>query len=187
MNTWAFGFDLDRGNMVHGRGDVTTLSSVFNRTGAELETRLGFRKGRLDGGWALLFLIEPVQPTDFIWGDVTKYSGGMMYDRDAGEYVPVIDLKRAALLNRYDNDRDSDRSLYAFQLEQARRLNVRHGPDRICKVVPCIKPDKRRVWYYEYPDSPIENVPQWTLLCRKHMKCGAVISRTGRFSEPLAR
>ena len=188
MNPWRYGFHPSTGDFVHATGDVTTLSSVWGLDASQIETRLGFRRGRLNDGWSLLFLLEPVRPQEFIWGAVTAYSGGWKFDPDANEYVPVIDLKRAEHLVAHQSDRVADAALTAFQNRQTPHVNVRHGAHRICKVLPRMPEQfKGRAWYYEYPNAPVHDVPQWKLVRRKLMKCVAVIPRHGVFADLLAR
>lgn len=199
MNAAQFGFAPKTGDMVRAKGNVTLLSQVFGETASKIEKKLGFRTGRLHQGWALLFLIEAVEPADFVWEDTTKFSGGWKFDKGLGEYVRMSDFRRAGELRKTaltpgvrlsdeQIDRAADRLLADFQESQSHLLGTRHGTHRICKVVPVITPWKgRRAWYYEYPESRVKGVPQWELVKAKHMKCVAVIPPGGVFSDRMAR
>lgn len=139
------------------RGYVTTLRSIAGKGGRELEGLLGFNSGALDGGFYLFALDAPIGIGDFEWKDRTMYSDGWHFDRTIGEYVQRQDELRAHLgkLHSY-NERRVDDKIDEVMRRQLLRLNVRHGADRIVKVIP-----KTRVT--SFPDSPSRYVPQWRL------------------------
>jgi len=142
-------------------GYVTTMRSIVGKSASELESALGFGPGTLNGGYYVFALNGPVFAADFEWKDRTMYSDGWHFDRTIGEYVQRQDELRAHLgkLNNYDEQR-TDAKLGELLQVQIERLNVRHGPERIVKVLPKSKPT-------EYPDSPHRSIPQWRLRVAK--------------------
>lgn len=139
-------------------GYVTTYSAVASTSGAtDLEEVLGFGPGALWFGYALYELAAPVTIGDFEWMDQTAYSGGWHFDASINEYVQRRDELRADFGKQTGwSERASDRKLAYFMEVQRRRLNVRHGAERIVKVRPFGVT-------LAFPDSPWTGVPQWRL------------------------
>ena len=64
------------GKVVQADGCITRLKFVINRPTRELERRIGYSAGRLDGGWWLLLLQDQVQAAEFEFYGYTQFSGG---------------------------------------------------------------------------------------------------------------
>lgn len=155
-------------------GDVTTLEAIVNQPPKLLETRLGYGEGRLKNGYSLLFLVQKVAVDDFMWGDQTRFSGRWQFRRDIDEYVQRIDLFRSELAKKHSyNEAKVDAELYEFLGKQQNKLNTRNGIDRIVKIFPSTTHDNLKDWQDQYPNSPVGNIPQWTLTRKKEMICVA--------------
>jgi hypothetical protein len=142
-------------------GYVTTLDSVARRGSVELARALGFAPGALMGGYVVYALADPVALPDFEWKDRTSYSDGWHFDPRIGEYVQRQDELRAHWGKRSGYDESAtDARLREIMAGHVRRLNVRHGPERIVKVL-------ARGPVSAFPDSPLRGIPQWKLRVRK--------------------
>lgn len=142
-------------------GYVTTLASVQRRSAAQLEKALGFAPGSLAAGYVVYALSDHVGPADFEWKDQTAYSEGWHFDPRISEYVQRQDELRAHWGKHHSYDEAAtDAKLREILSGHVRRLNIRHGPDRIVKVVA-----KNPI--AAFPDSPLRGVPQWKLRSRK--------------------
>jgi hypothetical protein len=142
-------------------GYVTTFGSIARRSSAQLDQALGFAPGSLAAGYVVYALTDPIGPADFEWKDQTAYSDGWHFDRNIGEYVQRKDELRAHWGKQTSYDESAtDAKLREITASHVNRLNVRHGPDRIVKVVPT-----RSV--SSFPDSPLHGIPQWKLRVRK--------------------
>ncbi len=155
--------------IAYRKGYVTTFSAIAGKSSSELERLLGFNSGALAQGYELYELMAPVAPGEFEWADQTTYSDGWHFDRSSNEYVQRRDQRRWHFYRQSNwdaaaADREDDR----FMAEQLRRLNVRHGPERIVKLVP-------KVRVSSFPDSPYRGVRQWKLTVEKPFRR---ISRT---------
>lgn len=162
-------------------GDVTTYQSIAGYTAEMIERRLGFARGRLARGYKVYQLKEPVAVGDFVWGDRTLYSGGWHYQYGAAEYARRIDILRGEIGRRFGYDEAKvDAWLEDFLREQARKLNVRTGRQRIVKIVSEIAHDTGRFWLDQYPNAGVRNVPQWTIVKnrKKSFKLVATIGPT---------
>lgn len=142
-------------------GYVTTLASIQRRNAVQLEAALGFAPGSLAAGYVVYALADPVGAADFEWKDQTTYSDGWHFDPTIGEYVQRQDELRAHWGKRNDySERATDAKLHEIMASHVRRLNVRHGPERIVKVL-------ARGRISAFPDSPLRGIPQWKLRSRK--------------------
>jgi len=161
-------------------GDVTTYVSVAGFRAIDLEQRIGFRHGRLAQGYAVYELEQMVRVGEFIWGDHTRFSGawqslreldrGEVFERDLDEYAQRIDLVRAELGKRlHYNERAVDAELALFQRQEAAKLNVRTGPNRIVKLRPVVPDDRSIARHIQYPNALLRGVPQWKIL-KRHPK-----------------
>ncbi len=159
-------------------GDVTILKAIVGVVARELELRLGYGAGRLDQGYSVLFLLSQIDPSDFIWGDQTKFSGRWQFidnlytdaaGNSVGESVPVTALLRDKFGRQFNNDEAKvDAALATFQDEQTRLLNSKTGLNRIVKILPVktalYDPAK---WWETYPNSERHGIPQWTINAKK--------------------
>lgn len=155
------------------RGDITLLASIAGYAPWSIEQRLGFHTGRLANGYSLLVLTDNVGPTDFIWSDQTRYSGGMQLWRDEGAMVPRRDVLRGALLVAGGSDAAADAELWRIFGSAMRRINDAVGTATAIKIVPNIPHDPSMARHIQYPDANIGNIPQWTLIREKTMRCVA--------------
>lgn len=162
-------------------GYVTQLICLINKSPAELELSLGFKRGRLSQGWALYVLLSGVGSYDFIYQGRTRNSGGKGFDRDATEQ-----LGRAGMINvhkgetaqamrvdqmRYSMYRTSgnESAFDTYMSYECAKLNQRTGPNRIAKCVPLAGGNV-------YPDAPGNGVAQWELVIPKEFLCVAVMN-----------
>jgi hypothetical protein len=142
-------------------GYVTTLASITRRSPMQLEQVLGFAPGSLAAGYVVYALSDPIGFSDFEWKDQTAYSDGWHFDPSIGEYVQRQDELRAHWGKHKNYDESAtDAKLREIMAGQLRRLNVRHGTERIIKVVP-------KGTIPAFPDSPVRGIPQWKLRARK--------------------
>lgn len=164
----------------HMAGYVTMYSAISSCSPSELENRLGFGRGGLAKGYAVYELIDGVSINDFIWADTTRYSGGAVdepsitFKNSPGKIatVPRIDDERANLGRKlgYDEKKVDD-ALDKIMLASLKKLNQRHGSDRIVKIVP--SPGVAQT----YPDSKFNTIPQWELKqgAQKRFNLAAVV------------
>lgn len=158
----------DTQTMQFGQGYVTTHASIAGKTTYELELTLGYQEGTLIPGYTLLELVDPiVSVKEFEWRDCTNHSAGWIFDAQSNEYVQCNDLKRAENGSKYDYDESkSDAEHLRFKRGHLNQLNVRSGPDRIVKVVPRAP---KKGWA-AFPDSPLNQIPQWELTVPKRFR-----------------
>ena len=159
---------LQPGGMVRSKGFVTRLNSVVNQPADELERRLGYNRGRLAAGWALL-LLKPLKPedrvvgADFRFAGYTHFSGGRIGDPRLGSARPNVhaELKR----NLANPARFADEFA-------AQRFPVT-GPERIVRIVPISAPDPVLAESALYPTGA--GVPQWILTVEKWFLVATVV------------
>lgn len=75
--------DLVPGKLVRRAGFFTKAAYLRGVGQAEIEVRLGFKRGRLDAGWWLLFLTDMPGPDDFEMRGHTQFPGGADQGRSA--------------------------------------------------------------------------------------------------------
>lgn len=137
------------------QGYVLLAAHVRGRSSVVLEQNLGYRPGRLSGGWYFLFLLDPVSAAEFELHGYTHFSGGKAKD---SPLTAEQDLRARG----YDVDRIKQR-------QAVDRLKIQ-GPDRIAKVIPVIDHSDLEV----YP--PGWGIPQWRLIVPKRFKVKAFLA-----------
>ena len=154
---------LHPGRMVETKGYVTRLNSVVNQPADELERRLGYNRGRLAAGWALLLLTQPVAGTDFRFAGYTYFSGGRIGDPKLGKVRPdVHDDLQGGL---------ADPAGFARKFA-AERFPIT-GPERIVRIVPVAGPDPVLSEHDLYPVGT--GIPQWNLTVDKWFLVATVV------------
>ncbi len=129
-------------------GYFTRARYLRDQSAAELETRLGYRTGRLREGWWLLFLEQQPRPNDFEFRAYTHWSGGV-----AGGHDPATTDRRTAERRLADGGVD----LARLKAEFAPAFAVR-GTERLAKVIP-------KAGAYGRDDYPSgSGFPQWELV-----------------------
>lgn len=147
--------DLSVGATLSLRGYVLLASHIRGRSPVQLEQVLGYRPARLNLGWYLLFLLDPVSASEFELHGYTHFSGGK------ARHSPLTaeqDLRARGV----DVDRIKGR--------QAVERFKTHGPDRVAKVVPVIEHSDVET----YP--PGSGIPQWRLVVPKRFKVKAFLA-----------
>ena len=153
------------GQTFRSMGDITTLGAIGGpRPPAQIEASLGFRAGRLNGGYFILLLLQQnFQPADFIFGGTTMRSGGRLGlpldDKDVDKTRTHVtrDMILNYGLDHYDK----------IQRQRLREVSYR-GPNRLVKVLP-----DERIDYDDPTFSPKIQFPmgggglQWTLQDKK--------------------
>ncbi|MBW8269345.1 hypothetical protein [Caldovatus aquaticus] len=152
------------GTVLPLHGFVTRLDSVINRPGRVLEDILGYHRGRLARGWALLLLTEPLRPGDFEFAGYTRFSGGRIGHPGLGAARQTADARLRAMLGAQGYDRVKARI--------ADGLEIR-GPRRVAKILPAIGHDSGMAEPDQYP--PGGGVPQWLLKEARRFIVAAVV------------
>lgn len=180
--------ELNVGDALCCRGDVTQLNYLMNVAPEDLEARLGYEPGRLRLGWYLLLLEQNVRLGEFIWGGTTEFSGGtdpVRTEMFQGETyrIPVEDLKRFDLFKQSGfHQVEAETALHTFLSHELRWLNDRVSHNRIAKVLPVIGHDNEKFWLTQYPDAARgRGVKQWTLRAAKNFRVGAKLRPGGKY------
>ncbi len=129
----------------------------------EIERRLGYRAGRLQKGWYLLFLTQMPKPTDFEVAGYSHFSGGVPQGH----------------LGKPPDPRTSEQRLSAegYDLHKIKQGLIRQtfhlvGSDRLAKVIP-VADEHRERGIPDYP--PGSGVPQWKLVSPLNWRVAAAI------------
>lgn len=151
---------LTVGGTANLRGFFTKALYLRSQPSREVETRLGYRAGRLADGWWLCFLLQMPRVADFEVRGYSQMSGGVSQghlasppdprnaeQRLAGDGVDLVQVKSKLIAN-------------TFQLS---------GPDRLAKVIPV----RGESGESDYP--PGSGIPQWTLTKALQFKVAAFI------------
>jgi hypothetical protein len=133
---------------VRKTGFVTKALFLRGRTTKELEARLGYAAGRLEGGYWLLFLEQMPTPEDFEFMGYSQMSGG----------IPLGHLHPPG-------GRTAEQSLIADGMDMSRlkKKVIREtfridGPERLAKVIP-LDPAQGPM-----PYPPGSGIPQWRIV-----------------------
>ena len=156
------------GDFIKCCGFVTKLIYVINKNATELEDRLGYNRGRLDAGWMLLLLKEPVRPNEFELGGMSYFSGGRIGHPDLGDARPTVEDDYARTIG------DPGR----IKAQQAQEVFVTSGVNRIAKVIPIAGRDGRMSDADAFPVG--HGIPQWRLTADKLFIVAAVLQRGAR-------
>jgi hypothetical protein len=154
-------------------GCITRLHFVINQPTDEIERRIGYSRGRLDGGWWLLLLTEPVQAGDFEFFGYSNSSGGRSGHPMGGPARQAIQdslhqqLGGAGFLRK--------------EKEIAAAMTI-SGPERIAKILPRSGEDPaipaNEAWRHYPPGS---GIPQWRLVTSKRFVVAADIADGHRY------
>lgn len=147
--------ELTLGKTLNLKGYVTKKSFVWRKSSAQLEKILGYKAGRLCGGWALLYLSK--KPKNSSWlelrGTTDLPNGGKDFWAELGR-IPTREEKAR---------REFGKSLGVDIIKAMEISNLSvSGTDRLCKVIPMDPPSGNK----DYP--PGSGAPQWEL--KKHCK-----------------
>jgi hypothetical protein len=154
-------------------GDIVRLGGYYTKarffrgvSATEIERRIGYHSGRLARGWYLLFLLDPLQFSDFEVRGYSQMSGG----------VP-----QGHLPNPPDR-RNSEQRLRAegYDLDRIKKETVTdtfclRGADRLAKVIPFAGEFGEN----DYP--PGSGIPQWTLTTIKQFKVAAFVNAGDKY------
>jgi hypothetical protein len=144
------------GQTIQLGGDITTNRWVGARSAADIEKSLGFARGRLAAGWAVLVLTQPLTPDDFQFSGLTLRSGGRL-GLPADD--PVADRARRHVTEEMLATYGA--SGYASMQQAALRGVAITGPDRLVKVLPETRHDPSLPPSAQYPMGG--GGLQWTL------------------------
>ena len=161
---------LEPGRMVACKGYVTRLISVINKPAGELERCLGYNRGRLEAGWALLLLKQPISGTDFRFAGYTYFSDGRIGDPRLGKTRPDVHDDLQGLLA---NPADFSRKFAAERFPLT-------GVERIVRIIPISAPDPTMAAPDLYPVGT--GVPQWILTVEKRFLVATVV-RSGSSAQ----
>ena len=153
------------GKPVTANGCITTLKFVINRPAEEIERRIGYSKGRLDGGWWLLLMVDTVQAGEFEFFGYSNSSGGRSgHPREGATRESIGDSLKATL----------GEANFARKQAEIAALMVSNGPDRIAKILPRNGEDPTipppEAWKHYPPGS---GIPQWNLTMAKRFVVAA--------------
>ena len=129
-------------------GFVTVAMPLRSQSTAELESRLGYAPGRLNGGWWLLFLTQMPAPGDFEYRGYSHMSGGIPQGHLR---LPGGKTTEQMLRARGFNMRN----LKAQTIANTFKLNGHH---RLAKLLPVTDPSGPN------PYPPGTGIPQWELV-----------------------
>lgn len=97
------------------------------QTSAELERRLGYRTGRMNDGWYLLFLLQMPTPDQFEFRGYSYLSGGVAQ----GHLANPPDRR-----NVEQQMRDEGKNLPQIKQRIIQDVFRLDGPERLAKVIP---------------------------------------------------
>lgn len=150
------------GETIKLKGYITQLHFVRGRKGLQLEKLLGFKAGRLNMGWAMLYLTKLPKPSDFQFRGYTQMSGGV----SQGHLDNPLDRRTAE--KRLEDDNYDVVKLKEWIIRDVFSVS---GSKRLVKIVP--NPDGKRRTNKDYP--PGKGIPQWELITRMPFKVAAVM------------
>lgn len=140
-------------------GQPVTLAGFFGKAlflrsqpAAELERRLGYRAGRLQQGWWLLFLTRMPRPEEFEFAGYSHLSGGVVQG-----HLPAPPDPRGAEARLRDGGYDLD----GLKRDTIAGTFTLSGAERLAKVIP-VAPQEGEPGIPDYP--PGSGVPQWKLI-----------------------
>ncbi len=151
---------MDVGNTIYARGFFTKALYMRGVSSSEVEKRLGYRQGRLAGGWTLLFMLSKPFPGEFQFRGYSQTSGGVSMGHLANPKDP----------------RNSEQKLIddGFDMKSLKGRIINEtfktaGAERLAKVIP----KNGEFGDADYP--PGSGIPQWTLTKEKAFKVAAII------------
>lgn len=155
---------MEVGDSLSIKGYITQLHFVAKKTGAQLESLLGFKAGRMGLGWAMLHLAKMPKPSDVQFRGYSRMSGGIA----KGHLKNPLD-KRTAEQKLEDDEYD------VVKLKEAiiKTVFTISGTKRLVKIIPNRKPSGNK----DYP--PGAGIPQWELVKPLKFKVAAVILPDG--------
>lgn len=112
-------------------GNVTTLIWIGPRTGADVEARLGYGRGRLAGGYWVALLKDKLEVGDFEFEGTTLRSGGRLGKPLASE---AADQERRRVHDQMIEDYGAQG--YRLLQEKAIANLAMSGTRRIAKIIP---------------------------------------------------
>ena len=157
----------------HTAGTILQLGGYFTQAvylhgqvGCELERRIGYYRGRLNGGWYLAYFEEKPGPFQFELQGYSQLSGGV----ERG-HLPVN-------VGKPDVEQRA-RSEGFLDIEKAKNNFVQnkftaHGSSRLAKVIPVGDADDNVEMHF----PPGSGIPQWKLAPNVKLKARIV----GKFS-----
>jgi len=149
------------GTFLKAKGFVTRLIFVINQPARELEARIGYHRGRLDAGWSLLLLKEPVAPGEIVLAGYSHLSGGRIGPPMEGVSRPTVEA-------------DAKRFLDLARVKRSLAEGfVLTGPERIVKIIPATGHDDRMREPDQYPVGT--GIPQWILTAEKTFIVAATV------------
>lgn len=129
-------------------GYITKALYLRMQSPREVERRLGFRTGRLDQGYWLLFLEQRLVPSDFEFRGYTQMSGGVSQGHEDSPPDPR---------NAEQRLRDDGYDLLAMKERIVRDVFKYSGAERLAKVIP----RARAFGDKDYPQG--DGIPQWEI------------------------
>lgn len=160
------------GQSVKCKGYVTQLKFVVGKSSKAMETLIGYKAGRLAGGWALLAMKRLPKASEFEFRGYSYMSGGVIEghkDENRGGKTAEVRL------------RDGNFDLEKLKAKTIADVFAVSGSNRLVKVVPRDPPSGRK----DYP--PGSGVPQWELIKPLPFKVLSVMgpeSRTWEKKDP---
>jgi hypothetical protein len=122
--------ELKLGAIVCRAGFVTRLRDINGRPADDLTDRLGYNPGRLESGFFVLLLLQPLERGDFEFAGYTHFSGGRigkpLDDPDLDKLRPKVHSQLAATMQTSFDE-------YAGGF--ASRIPP-YGMERLAKIVP---------------------------------------------------
>lgn len=155
---------MDVGQKVNVKGYFTQFHFVAGKSASRLESLLGYKAGRLAGGWALLELTRLPAPGDFEFRGYSYFSGGIIQ----GHKEENKDGKTAEVRLK-----DGNYDVLALKTALIKNTFTISGSKRLVKIVPKDPPSGNR----DYP--PGAGIPQWELTRRMPFKVSAVMLPDG--------
>lgn len=137
------------GEKVQMKGYITQNHYLAGKSCSRLESLLGFKAGRLSGGWALLALTQLPKPDDFEFRGYSYLSGGMEKGHDSAlSSGKTMEVKL----------KDGNFDLAKLKAAIIKNTFSVSGSKRLVRVVPKDPPSGNK----DYP--PGLGVPQWELI-----------------------
>jgi hypothetical protein len=161
------------------QGFVGRLSYIRGQSSAEIERRIGYRAGRLSGGWALLVLLRKPEPAEFELAGYSQLSDGMF----GGQLPSGAPVRVSVDADARSRDSAADARYgtgYSILKRNARQAMEIGGPDCVVKVIPQMPHIGSMPRDEQYPAG--SGVPQWRLCAKLPFICATLVPAGSSYS-----
>ena len=141
---------MNVGDIIHRSGFFTRARYLRAQSAQEIESRLGYHRGRFADGWYLCFMIAVPDPVQFEFRGYTHMSGGVPLGHKDTPPDPRTAEQRLA---------DDGVDMQKAKMNLVRNGFSIIGPDRLAKAIPV----RGEIGGGEPEYPPGSGFPQWEL------------------------